>query len=289
MKKLLVLILVTAGLSSCNFEFEKEIETDFKIGDNKLVLNSIFNDQFEASFKVYRSNAPLDWSSTDSVLSTAQLMIYEDGIFKETVPFDPNLVEFRTTFVPQEGKTYKVVGKYPGLPEVNASSRLPVKIPFASYSFQEDAGVDVNGDPQSSFTFTIPDPAGKNFYRLEFHRNGGGGFYKSEFESEDPVLKGDGFLDEEGSTKEDFNDQLFDGQQKTITIKFRKELSPTTFARYRIHLQHVSEEAYNYLSKMDLEYYSYPDPFVEPVFIYSNVQNGYGIFGALCDNYIEIQ
>ncbi|MBQ9884504.1 MAG: DUF4249 family protein [Bacteroidaceae bacterium] len=48
-----------------------------------------------------------------------------------------------------------------------------------------------------------------------------------------------------------------------------------------IELQTISPELYNYLKSVELYHLTYNDAYAEPVQIYSNVQNGWGIFGAL--------
>ncbi|MBR3717322.1 MAG: DUF4249 family protein [Bacteroidaceae bacterium] len=48
-----------------------------------------------------------------------------------------------------------------------------------------------------------------------------------------------------------------------------------------IELQAISPELYHYLKSVELYHLTYNDAYAEPVQIYSNVQNGWGIFGAL--------
>ena len=71
--------------------------------------------------------------------------------------------------------------------------------------------------------------------------------------------------------------------------KRQKEYSFTVESRQRdaeykwveIELQHVSEDFYKYLKSIELAQCSANDIYAEPVNIFSNVENGYGILGSL--------
>lgn len=56
---------------------------------------------------------------------------------------------------------------------------------------------------------------------------------------------------------------------------------PDVPARVMVELQALSPELYRYLKSVELFRITESDAFSEPVQIYSNVQNGWGIFGAL--------
>ncbi len=56
---------------------------------------------------------------------------------------------------------------------------------------------------------------------------------------------------------------------------------PDVPARVMVELQALSPELYRYLKSVELFCITESDAFSEPVQIYSNVQNGWGILGAL--------
>lgn len=58
-------------------------------------------------------------------------------------------------------------------------------------------------------------------------------------------------------------------------------LEPDVPARVMVELQSISPEYYRYLKSVELFRITESDAFSEPVQIYSNVQNGWGILGAL--------
>lgn len=103
-----------------------------------------------------------------------------------------------------------------------------------------------------------------------------------------------------------FDNTLFKGSQHTFTIdspkpnahwynsysksdqeyywlKYLHEASqvPDLPSQVMVELQAISPEFYHYLKSIELYRNTETDAFSEPVQIYSNVQNGWGIFGAL--------
>lgn len=74
----------------------------------------------------------------------------------------------------------------------------------------------------------------------------------------------------------------YDLQSGFISIAMIEQLDePDVPARVMVELQAISPEFYHYLKSVELYRVTKSDVFSEPVQIYSNVQNGWGIFGAL--------
>lgn len=63
---------------------------------------------------------------------------------------------------------------------------------------------------------------------------------------------------------------------------------PDVPARVMVELQAISPELYRYLKSVELYRVTESDAFSEPVQIYSNVQNGWGIFGSLSSDRVFI-
>ena len=100
-----------------------------------------------------------------------------------------------------------------------------------------------------------------------------------------------------------FDDELLKGGEYTFVVDSPKPVVQET--QYEMHelfpngewiepqvmveLQAISPEYYRYLKSVELYRVSESDAFTEPVQIYSNVQNGWGIFGSLSSQRIFIQ
>lgn len=103
-----------------------------------------------------------------------------------------------------------------------------------------------------------------------------------------------------------FNDQLFDGENYQLNIyrtfgiqmgssyenllkeEPRFDLKTGEFFHFKIILQNITEETYFYLKSFSKQYYNRNIPFVEPVKVYSNVENGIGIFGSCSSSAYEV-
>ena len=83
-----------------------------------------------------------------------------------------------------------------------------------------------------------------------------------------------------------FNDHLFDGKEYEFTVETQKKLfrvdsrvviSPSIV----VDLQSISKEYYHYLNSLMLYRITNRDSYSEAVHIYSNIEDGYGIFGSV--------
>jgi len=70
-----------------------------------------------------------------------------------------------------------------------------------------------------------------------------------------------------------------DGSYTVVTML--KEDSEIIAPRVMVELQAISPDYYRYLKSVELYRITESDAFSEPIQIYSNVKNGWGIFGSL--------
>jgi hypothetical protein len=99
-----------------------------------------------------------------------------------------------------------------------------------------------------------------------------------------------------------FDDKLFNGknyglilslksdyvtkgsEDKPININGVNDIKTYNYTLYKIKLISLSESMYHYLRTVTLQQASENDPFSDPVLVYSNVENGAGIFGGYCES-----
>lgn len=75
------------------------------------------------------------------------------------------------------------------------------------------------------------------------------------------------------------NDELFDGKKKDIIFHlFSNDTDDKTY--FFVELYHVSEEFYRYHYSLQMQVNSKKDVYSEPAQIYSNIENGLGIFAG---------
>ncbi len=178
-------------------------------------------------------------------------------------------------------------------------------------------GLEYNTDSLMRLTCRISDAVGNNYYRLRV-RSERSGVIKSSVNQgnvrvevfylmQDVYFSSDElFVDSRLTSNfggwpaffsDVFDDSLMHGGNYTFTIDSpkvpyngeglglitseAKESNPPLPPRVMIELQAVSPELYRYLKSAQLYRVTASDAYAEPVQIYSNVQNGWGILGAL--------
>lgn len=144
-------------------------------------------------------------------------------------------------------------------------------------------------------------PGEKNYYRLLLNR-----YVIYEFEGKEELgprytyfaidqdiamssLTNEGIVDEDSNMFHIFPDDLFNGKEYTINIYFPLAqgsylLKEKTLMQFE--LQSLTESYYLYMRTLEQSYNS--DVFSQPVRIYSNVENGYGILGLYNSTFYDI-
>ena len=94
------------------------------------------------------------------------------------------------------------------------------------------------------------------------------------------------------------NDILFNGQTKSLEISLPNEDNYWNEAGYiwsyrniglRFYLHNISQDYYYYRRSLELYNQSSDNPFAQPVQVYSNIENGFGIFAGAQVNYFDIE
>lgn len=160
---------------------------------------------------------------------------------------------------------------------------------------------DINGD--ENFTLDrlkieLDDPVGENFYFLWVSY-----FFNVVFEDGSEfrdrrigfLYNASSILDGEAST---FTDELFDGQTKTLEFwserftRSRVDLQSGSYEEpdaMAISLYSLTEEEYNFRMSMQNNRNAQNNPFAEPTIVFSNVENGFGIFSLMKLQEVEIK
>ena len=93
-----------------------------------------------------------------------------------------------------------------------------------------------------------------------------------------------------------FNDLLFNGQTKSLEISIPNnewswgEAGYIWSYRYiglRFYLYNISQDYYYYRRSLELYNQTSGNPFAQPVQVFSNIQNGFGIFAGAQVNYFD--
>ncbi|MDR3678703.1 MAG: DUF4249 domain-containing protein [Flavipsychrobacter sp.] len=289
------LLLVTIVLvASC----EKEITVKLPPYNSRLVVNSSteVGDTIIAAVGVSTS------ATNKSLINMGQLTVqlYVNGVYAQNMVLDSAGLNYRSTVVVVAGAQYtiQVTSSIASLGTVSASITAPTKVAISNVTRIPNARVDADGNSQDevSVFFTDPAPAG-DYYVIEFHSGADSNIqsqYNSQYSygfcvnSSDPSIETatSDFIDLNtclSNNKIFFHDPLFNGTRKELKFYIGSGdigpyITPTDTLYGSVKLHHVTDAGYKYLQTSQVANDTNGDPFSEPVNVYTNVKNGYGIF-----------
>jgi len=264
---------------------EKEISSNFKNFEPQLVVNSILNPDTYFHVQVGHTSRMADTSNV--LIDNAAVEIWMDNKLIDKLEY--------------EGQ---------GLYTSETNKPLPVSITDAYYYFYFSQ--DINNSSNADMVVEFNDPAGEaNYYELIFYVKGTyydywDGYndtvtritYYNDFLIYDPVLIAEGDIDYK-PTSAYFSDKLFDGKEVIISMNIDTygggwlngvcdfnggdkiaELRAISYSYYQCRKK-WTRHLYNQGIDLNIQDSDEFRAFLftgEPVNMYSNVENGYGIF-----------
>lgn len=293
MKRLLFLLSISLAYISC----EKVIPFDGDVNTPKLVINSVF--ESDSTFKVHVS-------SSRSVIDTASFKNIDDAIVtikdgNENIIETLNHVEngfYKGQTFPQENQTYILEINHTNYANITASDSLPS--PITINSVDTSTMVDpINGNRlQISMNFDDPENT-QNYYLIETYsvneylviKNSDTTEYELDTTKQFMVLTDEVFQNGGSPWREQglFNDLLFNGQNKTLELEIPNDSWSGSEDGYdwsyktltlRLYLHNITLSYYYYRTSLELFQNASGNPFAQPVQVFSNVENGFGVFAG---------
>lgn len=284
MKKYIFYTITLASLISCSADFfDKKIDIELNDTESKLAPTAFLGVDFLNTHNVedtlsvlvsYTENPLLD-DNQPKIITEANVIfqgedqsypfLYEEQsqqfIYANPINFTPN-------------SPYTLTIDSPNYNSVSSSQTYPEK------------AVILSAEKTSNF-FKIKindNPNQQNFYLLRIVKETEEfGFISVDLE---PFTSN---LDESGMCDSCilFNDTTFNGEQDfEIVAKHFQE--NTEAVNYKIILFTTTQDFYKYDTSIRISEYAEGNPFVEPVIIHNNFENGYGIFALLNKTEISI-
>lgn len=296
-----LLLVVIHSCTKDPIDYAKQVET----AETKLCLSGFVSD--DSIYVVLAKNLPrsFQFQGNDPFQipdTTAVIEVYEDDNFFCRLKPQAKVVDkgYKNEHVrfyytshkkTSEGKKYSIKASHNDFQSVSASAVLPNKVPIVSidtFSFLKhivfkdeydfNSGNYISGDTSilfTTFTVYIQDPKDvKNYYRMNVIRRMNN--WGSEQALEDPIieLKAPVYL---------FTDKLIQG--KKYGFKFSINSKYADSLEFRLFT--INEDYYKYCVSLGKEDETNEDRYREPLQIYSNVKNGYGIIGGYTSSKIE--
>ena len=309
MKKLLLLNILCLFFISC----EKALDIELPTTQSKLVINSyMIADKYwdnKSQFLLVSNSvdglASLnEYIYTDSipVISTAEASINKiddtsnNIIETYSLEFDSNCYCYTNpNFTPKQNDTYQLDVNLEGFTPISAKETIPSKPEYIISNLVMTGSLDGNLSSSSNwedlceFSITIQDqPNQANYYRLKIYVEIDGinpQTSSCKYTVQDPAFlipinryqASDNYYTGKNGY---FSDDLFDGEEKTFFVEVEKPQG--VWSHFYVAIESYSENLYRFnLTRKEQKRDSNNMLFnSEPIFIESNIAEGYGIFGA---------
>jgi len=302
--KNLILLMYIVTLS-CG-EIETVIDLEIPRYESVLVLNGKLDTDTNIQVLISSSVGAFD-NSTPSMVNDANVILFENNIEIEVLTLDTNTYEiyvndgnwnsstyldmnyYVSNYTPQEDKTYRIEVKHPNFNDIVATTYIPDDILIYNFIIDSNSYND-----KLNFQFSFDDYANiENYYALELKVNCSKIFEdelydwgeRLEMNSNDPSFPSNSFDVLEGGYRFQgeravFNDALFNGQQKNISIDvFTEDFKYADCDTIKFIFSTFSDDSYKYYNSLseqrengELDIFGGE---VTPVF--TNVNNGLGI------------
>lgn len=294
---------------------EKNVFFDVDTKENLLVVNSLIQPDSDAIVRITLSADPLAIDYEFTPVDDATVSMYKNDVFACNFENDGygNYSISPATLNAQPGDALRMEVSAPGRNAVNASTIIPKAVPIesveitdtifesVSYSYIDSSGNYYTVDtlvPHYELKLKFHDLPGEDFYALEIRYEDAFSDIGACFTTDDPVFTIDGSYGFDPGEDDNvtlcgevfFTDATFDNSEKYLTVSVL-EIS-TEFIldpKFIFHLSHISKDYYAYNASLTLQWEHEGDPFSEPAPVYSNIVNGFGIFGGLSMSSIELE
>lgn len=293
---LYILVATALAISSC----EKDVIIDVPAQSPKLVLES--NTPLGQRFTAYVTNSVDVLAPVNSnPLATAFVTLYQDNVLRDTLVYSSSsgLYAAKNNTRPVVGGNYTIKATATGFLPVEATHKAPAPVPILSVNYRPKFRTDALGEELDEIRFSFQDPPGTaDYYLVRINVPGFAVadtvnyFYLYCMRTVDPDVESG--LNQVGNSYDQCIDQdfvmkdvRFDGRVKEVTLQVSNAdmfsfRHPTTNVLYKpvIELQAITSDYYRYFKSQKLYERSQSNPFAEPVSVYTNIKQGYGIFAA---------
>ncbi len=284
---------------------EKTINIDLEDAKIKIVVNGLITPDSTITVNVTRSRHILDNANISS-LTNATVNLYENNVLIGNMNHIGN-GNYKIEYYPKFGKEYKVKVEHPDYDDVFGVTKVLPNIPITK--IDTSTVLDEYGDKVIAFNINFTDPTNEeNYYLFNISNtytyeewdeniitydtlyvgpdttivdiNYGGNITKKR--TENLWFNSDDIIIEEymWSNGVIFSDEIINGSNYTLTGEFNKWALYSSENTITFELYALSPETFKYYKSVNQHYNTSEDPFAEPVIVYTNIENGIGIFGG---------
>ncbi|MBN1950779.1 MAG: DUF4249 domain-containing protein [Bacteroidales bacterium] len=272
----------------CLFSCEKEVTFREVEVPDRLVVNSLISP--DSLISVHLSHTMSSKVAALLSIDGATIDLFENNIYLETLVVNQNGIYTSQTTRPSFGREYKLEINAQGYETTISSDITPYqKIEIKNLQIIKDAFINEDGNTLNEVRYTISDPEFEdNFYEtrviIAYHSDDETSYVIPYMTSKDPAIlqEADIYYYPESILLED---NLFNGEEKEISLYYREGIcygcvEPTII----VELRSISSNFYKYkkslIRHLNNQSSDIWDGMANPVQLFTNVENGYGIFAS---------
>ncbi|OQY05329.1 MAG: hypothetical protein B6I20_01535 [Bacteroidetes bacterium 4572_117] len=292
MKNLITILLLSIVLFAC----EKTVT--IKIPDNgrKLTINSFFQQDSSFSVSLTKSRYIMDGKYEFDNVENADINLFEnDNLIEKLGETNPGV--YKSNFIPTENNNYRIEVSSTDFPMAQAQSFMPEKTEIIDISTSES--FDEYGNPGTAFKVKFKDkPNIDSYYFVNVNKRINFSYYDEDegtdvestytqaedIYSEDPIV----FQEDWGLTAGLLvSGELINGREYTLSFETSgyyyydgHEPDNESNTTYFVYLHSISKDYYLYYKSLSKHKEAQDEFFMEPVQVYNNIENGFGIFAG---------
>lgn len=278
--KTYLFIILLCFTSAC----EMIVDVDVPIEEPKMTLNSFIIQDSVWTAKLSLNRHILEESDFKTV-DDGLIVIYAEGNPLDTLAHEDNGMYIADS-KPGPG-SYEIRVTSPRYGSARSQSYLPTGVGI------DDIGIKMPEDPKAggskiSIRFNMKDPAMEtNYYQVLLytedkyihHMTGQEiiNYRPMRLESNDPAIANENLNTGEGLF---FKDVLFNGKNISMALEAPYWRHNDKKIKLFFYLRTLSEDFYKYKITSLLQNHTSGDPFAQPASVYTNIENGFGIFAG---------
>lgn len=240
------------------------------------------------------------------IIKDADVFLTVNGNYHGQMVYDEFTYTYKSSYVPKEGDKLCMRVETDSFPAAESEIHIPYgrKMQLVSwekvYSSNKDRVVEdqmydyMGQDTVVRITLRIMDPeVVQDYYRLKVrgyalssYSDGSVAYIHNDiYTSADIIFKDEqlnkGYRGWPAYFSNVFPDQLFNGKEYEFTVESRLRKGDAGTNYIVVELQSITKELYYYLKSAMLYRITDQDAYTEPIMIYSNIDDGWGILGGV--------
>lgn len=289
MRLILYIILILTIFIAC----EKEVYIPIEHTESKLVVNALFNTDSLWSMEISASKYIYD-TAPIPLINDAQVMITNSGGTTIQLTNQGDGMYTSLTETPVIGELYTLNVSHSNYDDVCATNQLPGAITFVNVAWDQQAVVA--GEVYRRIDITFQDSPENDYYmvrlkglfeRIEYDEDTWEPIDTSliviplEFFSQNAAVENSNPENSQESVA--FTDDIFNGTQFTFDIlasEYYFNGDKESIIALYISMSRISEEYYWYKTSYQAYLAAQGNIFGQPVQVYTNIENGLGIFSG---------